>query len=103
LTTFFHAHANVRRQHNHIWLLRRGDQTLVTEDDKPAAIFDFFNEVFASPPLHSHRMKFEALGLPSLDLSVLGDRFTEEEIWTVIKGLPSDKALGPDGFMTRFF
>jgi hypothetical protein len=30
------------------------------------------------------------------------DRFTEFEVWGVIKSLPPDKAPGPDGFTTRF-
>jgi hypothetical protein len=96
--TFFHEHANARHWRNHIRLLRRGDRTLIAEDDKAAAIFDFFNEVLVSPPSHSCHMKFEALGMSSLDLFALGGRFTEEEVWSVTKGLPPDKAPVPDGF-----
>jgi hypothetical protein len=33
----------------------------------------------------------------------LGTRFTEEEVWLVIKGLEPDKAPSPDGFTTLFF
>jgi hypothetical protein len=29
--------------------------------------------------------------------------FTEEEIWSTIKKLPSDKAPGPDGLIDRFY
>jgi hypothetical protein len=68
-----------------------------------AMIFDFFNEVLASPPAHSHRIKFKVLGLPSLDRLAMSARFPEEEVWSVIKGLPPDKVPGPDGFMTQFF
>jgi hypothetical protein len=84
-TAFFHAHANTRHRRNHIQSLRQGDQTLLSEDDKAAAIFDFFNEVLASPPVHSRRIKFEALGLLSLNLSAMGTRFTEDEVSMVIK------------------
>jgi hypothetical protein len=65
-------------------------------------IFVFFNEVLATPPLHSHRIKFEALELPCLDLSSLGARFTEDEIWSIIKGLAPDKAPNLDGFTSHF-
>jgi hypothetical protein len=41
-------------------------------------------------------------GLPSVELLKFSARFTEQEIWNVIKALPSDKALGSDGFTTRF-
>jgi hypothetical protein len=85
--TFFHAHAN----------------TLLSEGDKATAIFDLFNEVLASPLAHLRRIKFEALGLPSLDMLAMGARFTEEEVSTVIKALLLDKAPNPDGFMTWFF
>jgi hypothetical protein len=102
-TAFFHAHANTRCQRNHIRSLRHGDLTLLSEDDKAAMIFDFFNEVLASPQAHSCKIMFEALGLPSLELSAMGTRFSKEEVWTVIKGLPSDKAPGPNGFTARFF
>jgi hypothetical protein len=56
-TAFFHAHANARRWSNHIRVLQWGDQTLIAEDDKAVAIFDFFNEVLASPSSHSRLMK----------------------------------------------
>jgi hypothetical protein len=57
-TTFFHAHANARRRRNHIRLLWHGDQTLLSEEDKAATVFNFFNEVLATPPSHSRCIKF---------------------------------------------
>jgi hypothetical protein len=97
------VHANGCRRRNHIWVLKRGDQNLMSEADKAAAIFDFFNEVLATSPSHWCRLKLEALELPSLDLSTLGTRFTEEEVWNVIKEMAPDKAPGLDGFTTCFF
>jgi hypothetical protein len=29
--------------------------------------------------------------------------FSEEEVWTTVKKIPSDKAPGPDGFTGRFY
>ena len=48
-------------------------------------------------------MDFEALGLPSLDLSELNAPFTEEEIWGIIHDMLADKAPGPDGFTSHFY
>jgi hypothetical protein len=44
----------------------------------------------------------EQLELPCMDLSDLESRFSEEEVWSVIRALPLDKVPGSDGFTTRF-
>jgi hypothetical protein len=84
-------------------VLKRGDQTFLSEEDKVDVVFNFFNHVLATPPLHTCRLKLEALDLPSLDLTALGDRFTEAKVWSVIKEMASDKAPSPNGFTARFF
>ena len=38
-----------------------------------------------------------------IDLSILEEPFTEEEIWATIQSLPADRAPGPDGFTGRFY
>ena len=38
-----------------------------------------------------------------IDLSILEEPFTEEEIWATIQSLPADQAPGPDGFTVRFY
>lgn len=38
-----------------------------------------------------------------VDLSDLDDIFSEEEVWEVIKEMPSNHAPGPDGFMINFY
>jgi hypothetical protein len=50
------------------------------KQDKSTSIFNFFNEVLATPPSHSHRIKFDTLGLPITALSNLGSQFTVEEV-----------------------
>jgi hypothetical protein len=42
------------------------------------------------------------LDLPRSDLAGITDRFIEEEVWSVIKALPPDKAPNLDGFTARF-
>ena len=48
-------------------------------------------------------LDFEGFGVDHLDLSEQDRVFTEDEIWAVIKDMPSDKAPGPDGFTGCFF
>ena len=43
------------------------------------------------------------LGVQQHDLSTLDCPFSEEEVWATIKGMPLDKAPGPDGFTGRFY
>jgi hypothetical protein len=54
-------------------------------------------------PSRTHALDLDRLQLPRLDLVALVERFTEEEVWGVIKSLPPDKVPGPDGFTARFF
>ena len=52
-----------------------------------------------------------SLSLPDMALNEIGseeadrleESFSEEEIWTAISGLNSDKAPGPDGFPIAFW
>lgn len=37
------------------------------------------------------------------NLAALDAPITEEEVWQTIKSLPADKALGPDGYTSRFY
>ena len=37
------------------------------------------------------------------DLGNLADPFSEEEVWDVIKEIPSDRAPSPDGFIAIFY
>lgn len=41
--------------------------------------------------------------MPQLDLCELAAPFTVDEVWNVIREIPNDRALGPDGFTGRFY
>jgi hypothetical protein len=55
------------------------------------------------PSAASSRFKWEALGLPSFDLSTLELPFSMDEIKRAIDDMAMDKAPGPDGFSGTFF
>jgi hypothetical protein len=40
---------------------------------------------------------------PSMELQQIDGVFTEDKVWTVVRGMPLDKCLYPDGFSAHFF
>jgi hypothetical protein len=57
----------------------------------------------ADPPARSQDFNWDALRLPTVNLSSLDDPFSEQEVLASIKQLPRDKAPGPDGYTGCFF
>jgi hypothetical protein len=102
-TKFFQLHANHRRRRNHIGMLEVEVVTLVAEEEKAEAGFNYFSGILGTDHDKEGRLNFEALGIHRRDISSLGCPFAEEEIWAVIKELPLDKAPWPDGFTGRFY
>jgi hypothetical protein len=99
---FFHIHANARRRKKFIRSLDHEGQCLISENSKVQAVFQFFDEILGRPTSRSHAINLELLDLPRLQLSVLANRFTEEEVLGVIREMLPDKSPGPDGFTSRF-
>jgi hypothetical protein len=85
---------------NHIHFLEHNGETLVTKDHKADATYSFFDDILGTPPTRSNAINLELPDHPYLNLSNLGNHFTEEEVWNVIISLPSDKAPRSDSFMT---
>jgi hypothetical protein len=70
--------------------LQHEGQTLVTEESKARAFLDFFDDILGTHASRTSSIDLHRLGLPTINLSQLSDRCTEEEIWMVIKSLPPD-------------
>jgi hypothetical protein len=75
---------------------------LVNECRKAKALFEFFNGILGTSSQRHWVINLDLLDLPQPNLSVLSVRFTEEEVISVIRSLPPDKASGPDRFTTHF-
>jgi hypothetical protein len=60
-------------------------------------IFNYFDNILSTAVPHSTGINLEALGLPSINMQELEQRFTEDEILHVIWSLPPDKAPRPNG------
>jgi hypothetical protein len=93
----------VRRHHQFLRPIEHEGHTLVSEDSKAAAVFEFFDGIMGRASSRSCSIDIQHLDVPHLDLDHLTNRFTEAEVWAAIKSMLPDKAPGPDSFSTRFY
>jgi hypothetical protein len=79
-TRFFHAHANTRRRKNFIHPVTHEGNVLVS-GQQGLGFISFYDELLGTSTPCSCSIDLELLDLPRLNLAILGERFTEEEIW----------------------
>ncbi|WVZ69147.1 LOW QUALITY PROTEIN: hypothetical protein U9M48_017983 [Paspalum notatum var. saurae] len=96
---FFHLQACHKSRKSFIPELRVDGSQVLDPDRMAEALYNHYNIVLGQSFLRGHRLDF---GLGSL-LRGLDHCFTEEEIWGIIREMPSEKAPGPDGFTGLFF
>jgi hypothetical protein len=104
-TRLFHAVANGRRARNFIPSIKHNDE-LITDQSAIQNLFDdAYRGLLGQVQNRDFTLDLQALGLPDMSehLQDLGNIFSEEEVWQVIKELPADKAPGPDGFVGAFY
>lgn len=101
-TKFFHLQACHRKRKNYIPSFEHEGHSF-NEEAKAEAIFDYYNGIMGTYFTRTRNINLAQIGMPQLDLSALDDAFTEEEVWAIIKAIPSDRAPGPDCFTGRFF
>jgi hypothetical protein len=102
-TKFFHVNATIRHKHNSIATLQdKVGNVALDHNRKAKVLYDAFKERLGSTT-HS-RMLFNLQNIIEgpLDLSSLEIPFTEEEVNSIVSGLPNGKSLGPDGFNIDF-
>jgi exonuclease III len=102
-TKLFHAVANGRRVKNFIPAIRHAGELITDQQRKEAVFFDSYNELLGKIQNREHTINLDMLDIQEHDLQDLGALFTEEEVWGIIKEMPSDKAPGPDGFIGAFY
>jgi hypothetical protein len=102
-TRFFHLHASHRRRKNFIEHLVVDNVRVTEHNEKAEAVDSFFDNLLGGMDERPFSLDLDYPGLPSLDLQHIDGAFTEEEVWTAIKGMPLDKCPGLDGFSSRFF
>jgi len=102
-TQLFHLVANGRRMKNYIPSLTMDGHIITDQKGKEDAFYKAYKELLGKDGARDFTLDLEGLGVLRVDLSKQDRVFSEEEIWPVIKDLPSDKAPGPDGFIGLFF
>ena len=97
-TGFFH------RRRNFVNSISINGRKLEKEEEIRDGLVAAFQNLLSAPSGWSPSlpdMALNEIGLEEADR--LEESFYEEEIWTAISGLNSDKAPGPDGFPTAFW
>jgi hypothetical protein len=62
-----------------------------------------YNALLGSIQNRDFSIDLDSIGMETHDLLDLEEIFTEEEVWGVIKEMPSNRAPGPDGFIGAFY
>lgn len=102
-TKFFHAQAAVKYRRIFITQLEDDQGNIVTNyADKANLIWLAFKERLGTSNFNSISFDLPTYFTNPPDLSMLIQAFSKEEIDAVVKRLPSNKALEPDGFNTDF-
>ena len=100
-TKFFQAVATERYRRNNITTLQTPDGLIVEDHTgKEALLFQAYTERLGTSNPTQMRFDLPSLIRPNLDHLMLP--FTHEEIDSVVKEMPADRAPGPDGFSALF-
>lgn len=102
-TAYFHLIARGRRRRNYIPVLNVAGHVMVDHDGMESALHEHFVSVFRTTEAGGTTLDFVALGIQAIDLCEQQAQFSADEVWTVIKKMPSDWAPGPDGFTGAFY
>ena len=102
-TKFFHANATIRMRNNLIKQLENKDGQIITaHKDKEQLIWEEFKERLGKSEFTRFGIDPATILERREDLDFLEESFSVMEIDTVVKNLPNDKSLGPDGFSNEF-
>jgi hypothetical protein len=95
--------ANGRRVKNFIPAVKHGEEMITDQSRKEEIFFEAHNNLLGAIQNRQHTIDLTKIGLQVHDLQDLGNIFTEEEVWGVIREMQPDRAPGPDGFSGGFY
>ncbi|XP_073366378.1 uncharacterized protein [Aegilops tauschii subsp. strangulata] len=89
------------------WIILQLDQledsVITDQNGKEEAFYNAYKELLGMYQAREHTIDLDCLGITPLDPQELDAIYTEEEVYSVIKSMPSERAPGPDGFIGLFF
>jgi hypothetical protein len=106
-TNYFHTCANGRRRKTRICSLESEEGVISDQKEICGHIVDFYKKLFENSAYKGMHLfpdfwkQEEKLDVG--DREMLGEPFTEKEVWGAIAGMKSDSAPGPNGFTVFFF
>jgi mannosylglycoprotein endo-beta-mannosidase len=99
----FHAVANGRRAKKIIPAIRVGDRIFTDQSEKEESFFQSYSALLGEVRNRVSTVDLDNLGFQRFELDDLEAMFTTEEVWKVIRDMPSERAPGPDGFIGLFY
>jgi hypothetical protein len=102
-TKLLHAVAHGQRAKNFIPAIRVGDRILIDQREKEDAFSQAYSALIGEVCNRMNTVNLDSLGFQQFELDDLEAMFTTEEVWKVIRDMPSDQAPGPDGFIGLFY
>lgn len=102
-TKFFHANATIRNRRNAIASLKNDNGDIASSHlEKESILWNSFKHRLGQSEYSEMSFDLSTLIQRHDNLESLEERFTVEEIDGVVRSLPNDKSLGPDGFTNEF-
>jgi hypothetical protein len=102
-TRFFQLHANMRKKRSFIASLNGESGTAISQENKLELVFNHFSNIMGKPSGRTRAVNWNDLGYVHHNLDDLDASFTAQEIESVVKNMPQEKAPGPDGFIGYFY
>ena len=102
-TFFFHLQACYRKKRNFISSLTVGGWVATSHEQKHEALNDFYTNLLGVAKHREFTLNLGSCHRDMGDLGVLDLPISEDEVRSAVFCLPSDRALGPDGFTGRFY
>jgi hypothetical protein len=99
----FHSVANGRKARNFIPAVRVDNVLISDQKGKEDAFFHAYRALLGTIENREFELDLAALGLLQREPLDLDDMFSEDEVWSVVKDLPKERAPGPDGFIGSFY